>query len=140
MNKILYTKIFLQQLGIDVNDLSVKEYLTLWWQNSRSKNGGGLRLTEEGMETIIKLGITSYEIPYPHEAPMTAQTVIFLDQYIDCPYYLTNKSITVTSERKAAELSLFAGDLRKYGHSKAMIRAKTLELPDHANNNDSDSE
>jgi hypothetical protein len=53
---------------------------------------------------------------------MTSQIIIFLDKFIDCPYYLTNRSITVTSERKAVELGLFSGDLRKYGLTKAMKR------------------
>jgi len=54
--------------------------------------------------------------------PLTTQVIIFLDQFIDCPYYLTNRSITVTNEKKAVELSLFSGDLRKYGLVKAMKR------------------
>ena len=54
--------------------------------------------------------------------PLTTQVIIFLDQFIDCPYYLTNKSIHVTSEKKAMELHLFSGDLRKYGLTKALKR------------------
>jgi len=55
---------------------------------------------------------------------MTTQVIIFLDKFIDCPYYLTNRSITVTNEKKAVELTLFSGDLRKYGLTKAMSRNK----------------
>jgi len=54
--------------------------------------------------------------------PLTTQVIIFLDQFIDCPYYFTNRSIFVTSEKKAVELTLFSGDLRKYGITKAMNR------------------
>jgi hypothetical protein len=56
--------------------------------------------------------------------PLTTQTIIFLDQFIDCPYFLTNKNVTVTNERKAVELTLFSGDIRKYGMSKALKRSE----------------
>ena len=122
--KETYTRIFLKQLGKGSGDAAVKEYLPLWWQNTRNKDGGGLRLTEEGYEVVKTIGLATYDIPYPKEMPMTAQIIIFLDKFIDCPYYLTNRSITVTNEKKAVELSLFSGDLRKYGLTKALTRSK----------------
>jgi hypothetical protein len=121
-NKLTYTKLFLKELGKSYNDVNVKEYLPLWWYNTREKDEGGLRLTEEGFDVIHQIGLTTYDIPYPRDMPMTSQIIIFLDKFIDCPYYLTNRSITVTSERKAVELGLFSGDLRKYGLTKAMKR------------------
>jgi hypothetical protein len=121
-NKLTYTKLFLKELGKSYNDVNVKEYLPLWWYNTREKDEGGLRLTEEGFDVIHQIGLTTYDIPYPRDMPMTSQIIIFLDKFIDCPYYLTNRSITITSERKAVELGLFSGDLRKYGLTKAMKR------------------
>ena len=123
-NKITYTKIFLKELGKTYNDISVQEYLHTWWFNTRQKDVGGLRLTDKGYEIIQEIGITTYDIPYPREMPLTTQIIIFLDKFIDCPYYLTNRSITVTNEKKAVELTLFSGDLRKYGLTKAMNRSK----------------
>lgn len=122
--KDTYTRVFLKQLNKSVNDATVKEYMPLWWQNTRTKGKGGLRLTEKGYEVIKEIGLATYDIPYPKEMPVTAQVIIFLDQFIDCPYYLTNRSIIVTNERKAVELTLFSGDLRKYGLTKAMTRQK----------------
>ena len=122
-NKQTYTKIFLKELGKSQNDLSVKEYLPLWWKNTREKNVGGLRLTDQGYDTIKEIGLATYDIPYPKDMPLTTQVIIFLDKFIDCPYYLTNRSITVTHEKKAVELTLFSGDLRKYGLTKAMNRS-----------------
>lgn len=122
MNKIVYTKLFLQQLGKSTSDASVQEYLHIWWQNTRNKETGGLRLTEAGLDVLTEIGVATYNIPYPHDMPVTTQVIIFLDKFIDCPYFITNKSITVTSERKAVELALFSGDLRKYGLAKAMHR------------------
>ncbi len=43
-------------------------------------------------------------------------------KFIDCPYYISPRSIIVTNEKKAVELTLFSGDLRKYGLTKAMSR------------------
>ena len=121
-DKVTYTKLFLKELGKSYNELSVKEYMPLWWYNTRQKDVGGLRLTDDGFDVINKIELQTYEIPYPRDMPMTTQVIIFLDQFIDCPYYLTNRSITVTNEKKAVELTLFSGDLRKYGLTKAMKR------------------
>jgi len=122
--KETYTKVFLRELGKSSNDINVKEYLPLWWQNTRTKDAGGLRLTEAGFDVLSEIDLETYDIPYPKEMPMTPQVAIFLDQFIDCPYYLTNRSIAVTDQKKAVELSLFSGDLRKYGLQKAMSRQK----------------
>lgn len=126
MNKTVYTKIFLKQLGQSVSEQNVKAMMPVWWYNTRNKDVGGLRLTEEGYETIKKLDIAIYDIPFPLDMTLTTQVIIFLDQFIDCPYYLTNRSITVTNEKKAVELTLFSGDLRKYGITKALSRGKDL--------------
>lgn len=126
MNKTVYTKIFLKQLGQSVSEQNVKAMMPVWWYNTRNKDVGGLRLTEEGYETIKKLDIAIYDIPFPLDMTLTTQVIIFLDQFIDCPYYLTTRSITVTNEKKAVELTLFSGDLRKYGITKALNRGKDL--------------
>ena len=127
MNKTVYTKLFLKELGKSYSESAVSEYLPLWWYNNRQKDEGGLRLTDAGYEIIERIGLTTYNIPYPKDMPMTAQIIIFLDKFIDCPYYITKHSIIVTNERKAVELGLFSGDLRKYGINKALNRAKSHE-------------
>lgn len=125
--KETYTKLFLQQLGHSITESSMKEYMPLWWQNTRNKGTGGLRLTDEGLDVLVKIGLETYEIPYPKDMPLTTQVIIFLDQFIDCPYYLTKESIIVTNGKKAVELTLFSGDLRKYGIVKAMSRSKKTD-------------
>jgi len=122
--KETYTKLFLKELGHSINETSLKEYMPLWWQNTRNKAAGGLRLSNEGLGMLTQIGLAVYEIPWPKEMVLTTQVIIFLDQFIDCPYYLNKDSITVTNERKAVELTLFSGDLRKYGIVKAMTRSK----------------
>ena len=117
------TKVFLKQAGIAISESSLAEYMPVWWQNTREKDSGGLRLTEAGMLFLMeKLELATYDIPFPPDFKITTQVVIFLDKFIDCPYFLTNKGLTVTNEKKALELHLFSGDVRKYGLAKALKR------------------
>lgn len=126
--KETYTKVFLQQSGKSVNELSMREYMPVWWQNTRNKSEGGLRLTDEGFRFITEdLDLATYEVPYPPNFEITTQVVIWLDKFIDCPYYMGRKGITVTNEKKAVELHLFSGDVRKYGLAKAMSRQRSDE-------------
>ena len=127
MNKSHYTKIFLKELGKNIDDDTITEYISDWWQNTRNKDEGGLRLTDRGFEMITSLNINTYEIPFPQDMNFTSQIFIYLDKFIDCPYYFTKKSIFVTNEKKAIELVLFSGDIRKYGMVKALTRIKNLE-------------
>jgi len=121
--KETYTKIFLKQLDKGVNDVALKEYMPVWWQNTRVKDEGGLRLTDEGFRMITEdLELSTYDVPYPVDFELTTQTVLFLDKFINCPYYMGRRGITVTDEKKALELHLFSGDIRKYGLTKAMKR------------------
>lgn len=121
--KDTYTKVFLKQLDKSINEVTLKEFKPLWWQNTRSKDQGGLRLTDEGLRMIIEdIKLSTYDVPYPADFELTTQTIIFLDQFIDCPYYMGRRGITVLDEKKALELHLFSGDIRKYGLTKAMKR------------------
>ena len=123
--KETYTKIFLKQANIAISEATLKEYMPVWWQNTRGKSTCGLRLTDDGFDFLLeKLDLQMYEIPFPKDFTMTTQTIIFLDQFINCPYYITPRSIFVTDEKKSMELHLFSGDLRKYGLVKAIERQK----------------
>ena len=88
--------------------------MPLWWKNNRDKDSGGLRLTEAGFDVLTEIDLqhTTYHI---QEMSLIYPSYYHLDKFIDCPYYLTNRSIIVTNEKKAVELTLFSGDLRKYG-------------------------
>ena len=121
--KETYTKVFLKQAGIAISESSLAEYMPVWWQNTREKDSGGLRLTEAGLLFLMeKIELATYDIHFPPDFKITTQVVIFLDKFIDCPYFLTNKGLTVTNEKKALELHLFSGDVRKYGLAKALKR------------------
>jgi hypothetical protein len=123
-----YTKIFLKAWDKSTDEANLKLYSRTWWQNNRTKDTGGLRLTDKGYEFLISiLELREYEIPFTEPIDLSPQTIIFLDRFIDCPYYLTDMSITVFSEKKSFELMLFSDDIRKFGIIKAINNLKKSE-------------
>lgn len=127
-----YTKIFLQEWGKSTDDANMKLYGRTWWQSNRSSKQHAYRLTDQGLEFLNEtLGITMYEVPFTEPIELSPATIVFLERYIDCPYHLTHESITVFSERKSFELTLFSDDIRKFGLVKAMTeRQKELGILD----------
>ena len=123
--KETYTKVFLKQKNIAISEVNLKQYMSDWWQNTRAKETGGLRLTDTGYDFVRnELDLATYDVPFPKDFELTTNTIICLDQFITCPYYLHRNSIVVLDERKAMELHLFSGDIKKYGLTKAMNRHK----------------
>ena len=123
-----YTKIFLKQWDKSSDEANVQLFQRKWFVNNRTKVGGGLRLTEDGMDFLVnELDMACYEVPFTELIELSPQTIIFLDRYIDCPYFLTNQSITVFSERKSFELYMFSDDIRKFGLMKAMKNRQSAE-------------
>ena len=120
-----YTKVFLNSLNRSTDEANVKLHLHKLWQSKRTKEGGGLRLSEEGYEFLIgELKLEEFEVPFTDKIELSPQTIIFFDNYLDCPYFLTGQSLTVFSEKKAFELYMFSDDIRKYGLVKAMNARK----------------
>jgi len=108
LNIETYTRIFLKQSDIATSPVNVKQYLPKWWKNTRTKENGGLRLTEEGYRYLKDdLQIRFYEVNLPDEFIYTTQTIIYLDRFIDCPYFLNGLQILVTDDKKYMELTLF---------------------------------
>jgi hypothetical protein len=121
ISKETYTKIFLEQKQRSTDSANVKLHLYKWWQSHRSKESGGLRLSDEGYTYLVNdLELKEYEVPFTEPIELSPQTIIFFDRTMDSPYYLTNQSITVFSEKKHFELCLFSDDIRRYGLVKAM--------------------
>jgi hypothetical protein len=124
--KEIYTKVFLKAAGVDCSDKNIKEKKIEWWFNVRTKDRGGLRLTDLGIDFIKDdAKIKTYAVDLPSDIKITPQILVWLDKFISSPYYFNKKQIIVTEERTAFELYLFSGDVRKMGYSKAM--SKRLE-------------
>jgi hypothetical protein len=128
------TKIFLQQWGKTIDEANVKIFGRKWWQSTRAGKQTNFRLSDEGFEFLTQeLDLKCYEIPFTEPIELSPQTIIFLERYVDCPYYLTPMSITVFSEKKGFELMLFSDDIRKFGLIKAMNeREKELASKDNS--------
>jgi hypothetical protein len=123
-----YTETFLKASNIEPTEEKIKEFLPLWWYNLRGKRSGGLRLTEAGIAFVEQTAeIKTYQVDLPKEVAITPQILVWLDNYINSPYYLTKKYIKVLSERSAFELYLFSGDVQKYGMSKSLSKRMNQE-------------
>ena len=122
--KTAYTRTFMELLEQPIHDESIKTNYYTWWQNVReSYQARSLRLTREGLKMLERLDIKTYVIKFPDRIIFTPQTYLWLDEYVDCPYFVDKKSIVVTMERMALQLMMFAGDITKYGLARAMSKA-----------------
>jgi hypothetical protein len=124
------TKIVSTQLGWPTDAKTLEKNHVLLWQNPRKKTQGGMRLTDEGFTTFTeKMDMKSYDIEFPKEFTLTNQVTIWLDRFVDGPYYITKKSIVVFKEKTAVQLILFSGDVQKFGMAKAMsLKSNTEEI------------
>lgn len=121
------TKIFLDQANMPTDEDSVKKAMISWWRNPREKGISGLTLTDEGLDFLKNtLKLKNYKIAFPKDFEFTTQCILFLDQYLDCPNYYDKRAIIVFNEKRACELMLFSGDVRKYGLAKALTRQREL--------------
>jgi hypothetical protein len=126
--KDTYTRVFLQAADQPTDADTIKKYKSIWWWNFRSKDSGGLRLTEEAMTFIQEdAKIKTYKIEFPKEFAFTPQVLVWLDNFIDSPFYITKKFIVVLKEKAAFELYLFSGDIRKLGYNKALAKRLSQE-------------
>ncbi len=121
--KDAYTRAFLQAAEIQTDQDTVKKYRSTWWWSFRPKSQGGLRLTEEALQFIEEHAkIKTYKIDFPKQFEFTPQVLIWLDHFIDSPFFINKKYIVVMKEKSAFELYLFSGDVAKLGHTKAMAK------------------
>ena len=128
MNKDAYTKAFLQAAEIPVTEKNIKEYKAVWWWSFRNKKQGGLRLTDQALKFIDEYAkIKTYKIEFPKEFAFTPQVLLWLDNYIDSPFFVNKKYIIVMKEKAAFELYLLSGDVRKLGHNRAMSKRLSQE-------------
>lgn len=117
--KLTLTKAFLKDSGLPDDEKSLEKYLWVWWANPRQNGDRSMGLTEQGYDTISKqVGLKFYQVDLPNTIEVTNQLIIWLDKFIDCPWYMTKRSIFVSREKVAVQLVLFSGDLQKFGKAK----------------------
>ena len=126
--KTAYTRTFMQLLEQLIHDETVKTNYYTWWQNVReSYQARSLRLTKQGFEMLESIDLKTYTIKFPQKIIFTPQTYLWLDEFVDCPYFVDKSKIIVTMEKMALQLMLFAGDVTKYGLARAMSKAEDQE-------------
>lgn len=116
----------LSLLNPNATQKDIEESLNTWWFNKRKKINGGLRLTDKGYIAFIEAGIKDHLIKFDEPITFTNQLTIWLDQQIDCPFFLTNKEIVVFGEKTAVQLVLFSGNVSRF----VSIKAKNLRSLD----------
>jgi hypothetical protein len=127
-SKDAYTRVFLQAAELPIDSDTVKQYRSVWWWSFREKTQGGLRLTEQALQFIEEYAkIKTYKVDFPKDFAITPQVLIWLDNFIESPYFITKKYIVVLRERAAFELYLFSGDIRKMGYNKALAKRLSQE-------------
>ena len=115
LSRKLYT-----ELGEKSEDINFDQFHKTVWFNTREKKVGGWRLTFDGYKYLKDvLGYKDYKIDFPRdeEFQVTSQTTIWMDRFIDCPYFLMPDAIVVFKEKTAFQLILFSGDVHKFGWS-----------------------
>ena len=126
--KVEVTKYVAQQLHLCYDDKAIKQLRRIWWQNPRIKATGGLRLTEQGFTCLTNADLKFYKIK--RDAPELVQVnkvIIALDNYIDCPFYLTKQDIYVFGDKMAVQLILFSGNVGRFTSAKVRYLEKTLD-------------
>jgi hypothetical protein len=129
--KNIFTSIFLKETKEKIDQTQFDQAKNSWWWNYRNKDEGGLRLTEDGFNFITEnTEVRNYKVDFPKDLKLTPQVLIYLDRFIESPYYINKSSITVFNERSALELYLFSGDIRKMGSIKALKKRLNQDSPE----------
>jgi hypothetical protein len=117
--KVELTRYIAKSLNILCDEKKLIHYL---WKNPRIKDKGGLRLTLEGYTKIKEAGLKEYRIRFEDSMFIQNKHLIWLDNFIDCPWFITQKEIIVFGEKMAIQMVLFSGDVVKFTTAKAKIK------------------
>jgi hypothetical protein len=119
IDKVKLTKDILSQLSMPTDAKTIGKYSKTWWRNTRPGHPNSLRLSDAGFNVFIEhLNLTRYEIDMPKDTEWTSQLVLRLDNFMESPYYIQKKTMTVFREKTAIELILYGGDVQKYTWAK----------------------
>jgi len=117
--KVELTKKILEILNLDSSQQNIQKIIPVWWYSTRKKSTGGLQLTSVGFEAFIQADIKNYKIKFLEPIVLSNKLVLWLDNYIDCPFYLRSKEVYVFSEKTAVQLMLFSGNIQKFTEARA---------------------
>jgi hypothetical protein len=112
------TKYIAGQFNLPTDDKSIRKILPTWWFNTRKKERGGLRLTDEGFARLTA-HIKAHKVVLDEPVEYTNQLIIWLDNFVTCPWYITSKEIFVFNETVAIQLVLFSGNIARFTAAKA---------------------
>lgn len=125
-SKLKLTKYFADLEGLNTDTPEKLHFFyKLWWQNIRHNEHRSFGLTDIGFNVISK-HLKFYKIDIqPANFTLTNQLIVWLDKFINCPFYITHHdfapidSIYVSNSSLAVQLVLFGGDLYKFGKAKS---------------------
>lgn len=125
--KIELTKYIINCLGYPDDIKTFKRFIATFWVNPRIKEKGGLRLTDQGFEAFSQ-HLKSYKVDMEDKKQVFENRhILWLDKYIDSPFYIDRKSVYVFSEKMAVQLVLFSGNLVKFGYAKDKSSKKATD-------------
>jgi len=111
--KLKITKLVAEQLGLAVDEQSIDKLRQIFWSNPRLKKNGGLGLTEKGFESFCNAEIKHHRVAFEEPMFLTNSLLLWIDNNVDCPFYLTHKEIYLFGEKMAIQLILFSGNIQK---------------------------
>jgi len=112
------TRYIAEQFNLPTDEKSIRKLLPQWWFNYRNKEKGGLRLTDEGFARLTA-HIKAHKVTLDEPVEYTNQVIIWLDNLIESPWYITKDEIYVFDEKMAIQLVLFSGNIVRYSAAKA---------------------
>lgn len=114
IDKMSFIKGILDDHAIEYDILKIRHIYCDTWNNWRN-DSKSLRITKSGLDWLKKY-IKFYKVKYSNEIklPLTNKFLLLLGDYVDCPYYLDEDGIWVSTEQIAVQLILFNGNIEKY--------------------------
>jgi len=122
--KLKITHYVAEQLGLGVDNKSIRNLLQVLWQNFRIKEKGGLGLTDKGFECLVKADIKHHKVEFNESIEVNNALILWIDRNIDCPFYITPEAIYLFGERMAIQLVLFSGNLQKMQRAQERFAKK----------------
>lgn len=122
------TKYIAESIDLCSDPKEIKKLRFLWWENPRTKEDGGFRLTPAGFRAMQAADIKFHKIRYQEPILLLCSNnfILDLDHLISCPFYITNRAVFVTDDKIAVQLILFSGNINKFIYSKKRAVNKCL--------------